>query len=253
MQHQVISLYSSMVMHRRLYPVSYRFMYRLFNILVDIDQLDVATKHSPVFSANRFNLFSFYVKDHLLSTATSLRETADTILAKFNVSKSPSKIYILCFPRVLGCVFNPLSIWYCLDNENQPVAIICEVRNTFGEKHFYLLSQEQTLWPVKQRHAKQFHVSPFIGMDADYEFRISRPGALSTVGIREYENNELMLVASMKCQRIEFNSWNLILQSIRVPFQTVKVLAAIHWQALWIWIAGAPLYYKPAPPEKEVS
>jgi DUF1365 family protein len=90
-------------------------------------------------------------------------------------------------------------------------------------------------------------------MQTDYEFRISKPGKSAQVGIREYEGNELMLVASMMCHEIRFSSFNLVAQCLRVPLQTIKVLAAIHWHALLIWLSNAPFYPKPNPPEKEVS
>lgn len=250
-----VLLYNSEVMHRRLFPVNYRFSYRIFNLLIDVDRLAQADGSSRLFSINRFNLFSFHASDHLPEGGHDLRQWAEKALAEFGIDRKPAKIQILCLPRILGRVFNPLSIWYCSDENGEPIAIICEVRNTFGEKHHYLLHQDQQpmIWPVRQHHAKEFHVSPFIGMQADYEFRISQPLDRATVGIREYQDNKLMLVATLVGHRKPFNSWNLIIQSLRVPLQTVKVLAAIHWHALWIWLAGAPFHFKPAPPEKEIT
>lgn len=250
-----VRIYNSEVMHRRLFPVNYRFSYRIFNLLIDVDQLDQADRSSRLFSINRFNLFSFFASDHLPADEHNLRQWAEKVLAEFGISRKPASIHILCLPRVLGRVFNPLSIWYCSDENGDPIAIICEVRNTFGEKHHYLLHQEQQVmsWPVRQHHAKEFHVSPFIGMQADYEFRISQPLDRATVGIREYQDNKLMLVATLVGQLKPFSSASLIIQFLRVPLQTLKVLAAIHWRALWIWLAGAPFYFKPAPPEKEVT
>jgi DUF1365 family protein len=257
MTDDAVVMYSSMVVHRRLFPVSYRFNYRIFNILIDVDRLAEAHQHSPLLSINRRNLFSFYCTDHLPNThqASSLRAWAENELRQFSIDAFPHHIYLLSFPRVFGYVFSPISIWYCMDKNNQPIAIICEVNNTFGEKHYYLLhKQNNTMqWPVRQRRAKHFHVSPFIGMDADYEFRISEPNKLATVGIREYKDDKLMLVAALKGQRIPLSTRNLVIQSIRVPLQTFKVILTIHWRAFWIWLAGAPLYFKPAPPKEEIS
>ena len=244
-------------MHRRLFPVSYRFIYRIMNLLVDIDRLDQANRLSFLFSVNRRNLLSFHASDHLPKDKQhySLREWAQHILHQHNIEQTPSSIRLLCFPRVLGWVFSPISVWYCMNENDEPLAVICEVNNTFGEKHYYLLHENSSVmtWPVNKNHAKNFHVSPFIGMDADYEFRIGKPADIATVGIREYQDNKLMLVAAVKGKAIRLNTGNLLMQTLRVPLQTLKVLAAIHWHALWIWLSGSPFYTKPPAPESEVS
>ena len=252
-----VALYSSEVMHRRVFPVSYRFTYRTMNLLIDIDRLDQSNGLSRIFSINRWNFLSFYPRDHLPKDKQdhTLRQWAQLILARFAIQDVPARVHILCFPRVFGWVFNPISVWYCIRDDGQPLAVICEVNNTFGEKHYYLLHGKETdlKWPVHQSHAKNFHVSPFINMDADYEFRIGKPDATATVGIRESQHGELMLVAAVKGKQVAFNTANLLRQSLRVPFQTLKVLAAIHWHALWIWLAGTPFYTKPPAPKNEVS
>jgi len=252
-----VAMYSGQVMHRRLFPVSYRFIYRIMNLLIDVDQLDEAHRNSFLFSVNRFNLLAFYSRDHLPADKAqlSLREWAETILLQHDVQTPPHRILLLAFPRVLGWVFNPMSVWYCMDRDDKPLAVICEVNNTFREKHYYLLHGENKPmhWPVNQHHAKHFHVSPFTGMDADYEFRIGKPSDIATVSIREYQHGELMLVAAIKGRLIAFNTLNLVMQTLRVPLQTVKVLVAIHWHALWIWLSGSPFYTKPPAPKNEVS
>ena len=252
-----VAMYCGQVMPRRLFPVAYRFIYRIMNLLIDVDRLDEAHRNSFLFSINRLNLLAFYSKDHLPGDKLqlSLREWAETILRQHHIRNSPHRILVLAFPRVLGWVFNPMSVWYCMDRDDKPLAVICEVNNTFGEKHYYLLhgNSKPLRWPVNQHHAKHFHVSPFIGMDADYEFRIGKPSDIATVSIREYQHGELMLVAAIKGRLIAFNTLNLVIQTLRVPMQTVKVLAAIHWHALWIWLSGSPFYTKPPAPENEVS
>ena len=252
-----VALYSSEVMHRRLFPTSYRFSYRTMNILIDVDQLHAANQQSRIFSVKRRNLLSFYPGDHLPKDKQdlTLRQWAQTVLARFDIHDTPAHVRILCFPRVLGWVFNPISVWYCTSRDGTPLAVICEVNNTFGEKHYYLLrgSTDKAPWPLHQSHAKDFHVSPFINMDANYDFRISKPDATATVAIRESQYGELMLIAALKGRQVVFNSTNLIRQSLRVPFQTLKVMAAIHWHALWIWLSGIPFYTKPPAPKNEVS
>ena len=250
-------LYSSVVTHRRLYPHAYRFSYRVFSLLLDIDRLDDAHRASPLFSRNRFNLLSFYDRDHVPSDFTTVRDWANHVLGGAGIEGRELRIRLLCFPRVMGWVFNPLSIWYCEDGDSRPRAVICEVRNTFGERHCYLLKPESVEdsggWPVRASHEKDFHVSPFIGMAAQYHFRLSQPGETLQVSIRETENGRPLLFAAQHGQRRAFTTSNLMRQVLRVPMQTLKVLGAIHWHALKIWIGGTPFHPKPKPPTQEVS
>ncbi len=255
MKQEPAVLYSARVMHRRLRPSPYRFVYRVFSLLLDIDRLPQAEALSSIFSVNRFNLLSFYERDHVPVAEMRLREWADQVLKRQGIDAAGVRIKLLCFPRILGFVFNPLSIWYCEDPAGRPRGVICEVRNTFGERHYYVLMPEtgKSDWPVRQSHAKDFHVSPFIGMQAIYHFRLSRPAKRFSVLIRELESNRLLLVASQTGEALPFNTRNLILQLLRVPLQTLKVVRAIHWQALKIWLRGTSFHSKPAPPAKDIT
>jgi len=249
------ALYRAEVMHRRLFDASYRFRYRVFSLLLDIDAIDRAAASSWLFSRNRFNLLSFHDRDHLPEGSHDLRAWAEGVLANGGIDAKGLRIRLLCFPRVLGWVFNPLSLWYCEREDGRPAAVIAEVRNTFGERHCYLIkpADSGSGWPLRQRHRKDFHVSPFIGMHALYEFRLSRPEERLRVVIREYQDDRLMLVATQHGIRRPFASGQLVRELVRVPFQTLKVLTAIHWQALKIWLQGARFHRKPAPPLEEVS
>jgi hypothetical protein len=248
-------VYSAAVMHERFTTAKYRFRYRIFSVLLDIDGIEQAVASTRLFSLDGFNLLSFHAADHLPPGETDLRAWAERVLAGGGIDGSRLKIRLLCFPRIFGWVFNPLSLWYCETPEGQPAAVIAEVRNTFGERHCYLLKPQagEEGWPLRQRHVKEFHVSPFIGMQAEYAFRLSRPDERLGVLIREYEGDQLMLVASQTGSRRPFNDRELLSQVLRVPLQTLKVLAAIHWQALKIWARGARFHRKPAPPIEEVS
>ncbi len=248
-------VYRSQVMHRRLTDAAYRFRYRVFSLLLDIDAIDRAAESSWLFSRNRFNVFGFHDRDHLPPGACDLRAWAEGVLAERGIDGTRLRIRLLCFPRVLGLVFNPLSLWYCETPQGRPVAVIAEVRNTFGERHCYLLTPSAGAndWPLCAGHDKEFHVSPFIGMQARYEFRLARPQQQLRVLIREFAADRLLLVATHNGERRPFRSSVLLGELLRVPLQTVKVLAAIHWQALKIWLAGVRFHRKPAPPLKEVS
>jgi len=248
-------IYQSQVMHQRMFKVAYRFRYRVFSVLLDIDRLDEVARSTWLFSRNRFNLFGFHDRDHLAGGHHDLRAWAEQVLATQGIDGRGLRIRLLCFPRILGMVFNPLSLWYCEDTDGRPVAVIAEVRNTFGERHCYLLqpAANERRWPLRDDHAKEFHVSPFIDMQARYAFRLSQPGERLSVLIREFSADRLMLVASQTGARKPFSSQGLLREALRVPFQTLKVVSAIHWQALKIWLRGAKFHSKPAAPLKEVS
>ena len=162
---------------------------------------------------------------------------------------------ILSFPRIVGYVFNPLSIWYCRHRDGSLRAVLCEVNNTFGEKHYYLLQEsgERLHWPVKADKRKRFHVSPFVDMDARYHFRLSARENRLTVFIREYQESKLMLVASLTGHLRQLSDLRLLYVTVAYPLLTLKVVAMIHWQALKLWLKGARFYTKPAPPTQEIS
>ena len=248
-------VYAGEVMHQRFFSASYRFRYRVFSLLLDIDAIDRAAASSWLFSRNRFNLLSFHDRDHLPEGRRDLRAWAEDVLVRGGIRAAPLRIRLLCFPRVLGWVFNPLSLWYCENAEGGPVAVIAEVRNTFGERHCYLLRPREGAagWPLRQHHPKDFHVSPFIQMDAEYDFRLSRPEEELRIVIREIQDDRLMLVATQTGRRRPFHTRELLVQTLRVPMQTLKVLVAIHWQALKIWLRGEQFHRKPEPPLEEVS
>jgi DUF1365 family protein len=248
-------LYLSEVMHRRARPVRYRFVYRVYSLLVDIDRLDELQRLSSVFSHNRFNLLGFHDRDHGPRDGSPLRPWLDATLHRFGVDLEGGRVELLCFPRVLGYVFNPLSIWYCRHRDGSLRAVLLQVSNTFGEWHGYVLHDGGRAldWPVRQSRSKVFHVSPFIDMSAEYHFRLSEPAERLEVTIREYQRGEPMLTAAQVGAARSFDTRNLLSAFARVPLLSFKVMALIHWQALKIWLKGARFYGKPTPPPQEVS
>jgi hypothetical protein len=250
------ALYRSKVMHRRNGPKAYRFVYRVDSLLLDIDRLDELQRDLRLFSRNRFNLFGFRDTDHGPADGTSLRTWAETLLAAGNVDLAGGRIELLCFPRVLGYVFNPLSLWFCHHRDGSLRAVIYEVRNTFGEKHHYLVSEPDGS-PVRERTfysvAKQFHVSPFLGMAMEYRFMVETPGEQLRVLIDEYADGEKILVATLSGTRAALTDTALLRSFLSMPLMTVKIVAMIHWHALKLWLRGLRFYRKPDPPEHEVS
>jgi DUF1365 family protein len=243
------------VMHRRLFPVRYRFVYRVFSLLLDIDRVDEIARDCRWFSHNRFNLFSFYDCDHGPRDGGPLHAWLIDRLRDLGLQMEIARVELQCFPRVLGFVFNPLSIWTCFNRSGEPVAVLCEVNNTFGEAHSYLLHQDGAPmgWPIRHAHRKDFHVSPFVDMNADYHFRFSRQGDRHAVVIREYQDELLMLVAVQQGVAEQVTDAKLLHAAFAYPFLTLKVVIMIHWQALKIWLKGGSYHPKPTPPKEEVS
>lgn len=247
------TLYLCQVMHRRYRPVTYLFRYRVFSLLLDIDRLAELDRASRLFSVDRFNLFSFHCRDHLPRGESDLRGWVNRVLHDHGIDGSALRVRLLCMPRVLGWGFDPLSIWYCEDAQGQPVAAICEVRNTFGERHYYLLRPAAASWPLREAHAKEFHVSPFMDLRGRYAFVLGRPDDGLKVAIQLSDEDGPKLAATQLGRRRSLTTRALLGAFFRIPLQTGKVLGAIHWHALKIWLSGVPFHSKPKPPLEEVS
>ena len=243
------------VMHRRFFPVQYRFVYRVFSMLLDPDRVGEAARECRWFSHNRFNLFAFHDRDHGAGDGTRLKDWLAAHIVRLGLDIPVERIEIHCIPRVLGFGFNPLSVWFCYGPGDALAAILCEVHNTFGERHGYLLHRDGAPmeWPVRHAHGKGFHVSPFVGMQADYRFRFARRGDELGIVIHEYQDDALMLVAVQRGTRRALTDSNLLRAALAYPLLTLKVVALIHWHALKIWLRGATYYPKPIPPREEVT
>ena len=249
-----ISLYECEVMHRRHFPQQYKFDYKVFSLLLDIDEYKNQNV-SSILSINRFNIFSIYTKDHASRDGTEWRQWINCILEKEKLTNAKHNIKLLCFPRILGYAFNPLSLWYCYGKDQQLYAIICEVSNTFGEHHHYVLHNDNLPYEgsVQSKKQKLFHVSPFINMDAEYHFTINSPNDDLAIVINEYQNNALMLTATQRGKKIKMCTPHLFGLFCRIPLMTLKIMCLIHWQALKIWLRGGTYHKKPEKHEKEYS
>ncbi len=246
-------IYFTRVLHRRLETVKYSFSYRVFSLLLDLDALPAM--RSRFLSVNRFNLLSFNERDHGPRDGSPLKPWIEALLRCNGVEIDGGRVQLLCFPRLLGYGFNPLSVWYCFHSDGSLRAVLAEVNNTFGEHHFYLMSQEgePLSWPVARSVNKVFHVSPLMGMDASYGFRLSEPTDRLSVVIHQYQNGKLTMIASQEGEGHELTDRHLLSALFRVPLLPFKIMAAIHWQALKIWLRGASFFHKPAPPIDKVT
>jgi DUF1365 family protein len=249
------SLYTTRVMHRRLVAPLYRFVYRLFYLLLDIDRIDELDRGLRLFSRNRFNLVSFHDVDHGGAEPGGLRGRVERLLGANGVRLDGGRVRLLCLPRVLGFAFNPLALWYCEHRDGSLRAVIAEVRNTFGEKHCYVLASGGRPLTYEGPHAKDkcFHVSPFLDLVGQYRFSFAAPAERLRVVIHETREGAPILDASLAGERQPLTDGALLRQVARMPGMTLKVVAGIHWEALKLWLRGARFHRKPVPPEPEFS
>jgi len=249
------ALYLGQVMHQRLQPYRRHFVYRVFTVLLDIDRLAETAQATRLFSHNRFNLFGFHDRDHGPRDGSPLRPWIDRLLQANDLDLGDGRVELLCYPRVLGYVFNPLSVYFCHDAAGQLRALVHEVRNTFGETHSYVLPVEEPRGrgPIRQHCEKAFYVSPFLAPEGRYHFAIRPPADGVSVVIRQDGAEGPQLSASFVGRRGSFGDAALLGAFLRFPLMTLKVMAGIHWEALWIWLKGATFHRRPAPPAHAAS
>jgi len=243
-------------MHRRLEPVRHRFRYRVFSMLVEIDGVDALARGLRLLSHNRFNLLSFHDRDHGPRDGAPLRPWVEGHLAAQGIDLAGGPIFLHCFPRLWGFVFNPLSLFFCYHADGRLLAVLHEVKNTFGQQHGYLLAVDPARAPgapILQACAKRFHVSPFIEMEAAYRFRLHEPEARLSILIRQHGRGGEILVATHTARRRPLSDGQLLRAVVAHPLMTFKVVAAIHWEALRLWLKGARYRAPPAPPAEDVS
>ena len=232
------SLYVGSVFHRRLIPKPHRFRYRLFWLLIDLEELDDLDRRLKVFSHNRFNLFSLFDRDHGDGGASSLRAQARELLAAHGIDTCGGPIRLLCMPRTLGYGFNPISVYFCARPDGALAALIYQVHNTFGERHSYVLPVAEARGAVRQACAKAFFVSPFLPMGLRYEFHATPPGETLTLAIRASGPDGVVLRAALAGERRELTDAALMKAGLSAPLEAMKTTAAIHWEALRLWAKG---------------
>lgn len=241
-------VYCGHVLHHRLSPKRHRFVYRVFALCLDLDELPRLHKQLRWLSVNCFNLFSFHETDHGAGKP-GLKSQICQLLNARGYPEAAAKIKLLCYPRILGYVFNPLSVYFCYDATGQLHVMIYEVTNTFGQRHSYLLPVDHRTpdsW-IKQQSDKRMYVSPFMPMATRYRFRILAPNEARTAVCIQQDQREQKssathrLFASFTGRRRPLNNRILLRLFLTYPLMTLKVIAGIHWEALRLWRKGLTL------------
>lgn len=268
------ALMEGRVWHTRFLPRKHKFEYRIFYGLFDLDEVEALARRCSVFSLSRFNVFALYPGDYGhspdadMSPASLKKAIQKLVQDKFQ--QTVAHVELLTMPRVLGYAFNPISVFYCYDDDNLLTHLVYEVNNTFGERIDYAFAvspKGETVGPHKCD--KSLHVSPFFDVSGGYRFQqvlredrlqltidyVStatdfRPADVPTQATASKTGKSF--IASMSLDKKEFSSRNLLSAGLRIPFLTLKVTAAIHWQALLLWIKKHRVISKPAPPKAAV-
>ncbi|MEO7008366.1 MAG: DUF1365 domain-containing protein [Caldimonas sp.] len=252
------ALYVGSVRHQRLRPVRHRLSYRVYSLLLDVDELPSLSHRLRLFSLNRFNLFSLHERDYGAGDGQTLRGYVDQLLLAAGLQPGGA-VQLLSMPRILGYAFNPLSVYFCHRPEGGLQAVIYEVHNTFGERHSYLVevaASERDAPAIAQRCEKTFHVSPFLGLSMQYDFRVVVPRPdqpRMRIDIKASDSDGAVLVASFDAHRRTLGDAALALTLFSHPLLTLKVIAGIYWEALRLWVKRVPLHQHPVAPVPSVT
>ena len=237
-------IYIGSVIHKRFKPKKHFFKYSVFSLFLDLDEINELDQQIPFFSYNKFNILSFFDKDHGYRDGSSIKDWLIHLLQKKNISTINIKIKILCYPRIFGYVFNPLSIFFIYDADSNPIAILYEVKNTFGEQHTYVFKIDIKNKQILNNCKKKFYVSPFMDLESKYFFKVLIPNERLSVIIDQRDKEGKLLFASQDGERVKLSSKNLLKSYLKHPLMTLKIISAIHYEALKLWIKGIKLVKK---------
>ena len=237
-------IYVGNVIHKRFKPKENFFKYRVFSLLLDLSEINLIQKKISFFSYNRFNLISFFDKDHGNRDGSNLKDWVIKNIQKYNIETKNIRIKLLCYPRILGYVFNPLSVFFIYNEDSSLVAILYEVKNTFGEQHTYVFKIDIKNKQIFNNCKKKFYVSPFMDLESKYFFKVLIPNERLSVIIDQRDKEGKLLFASQDGERVKLSSKNLLISYLKHPLMTLKIISAIHYEALKLWIKGIKLVKK---------
>lgn len=235
-------LYAGAVVHKRLVPKRHGFAYRVFALCLDVDEIDRLDRELRLFSRGRANLLSFYDGDCGEAGVRPIAEKTRRLLAEAGLECFGARIELLTYPRILGYVFTPLSVFFCHDAGGALGAVIYEVTNTFGERRSYLIEAGgRARETLVQECRKQLYVSPFTGANGTYSFHVVAPSERIVIGVAFRDGDQPVLKTHFRGERIALTDASVARLLARHPLMTLKVVGAIHYEALRLWLKGVPL------------
>ncbi len=247
------ALYAGRVVHVRMKPLRHRLAYRIFYLLLDLDELPALSCRMFWLGYNRAAALSFRDRDHGDGSARPLKSQIETNLTAAGL-ETGGRIRVLAMPRVLGRVFNPLTVYFCDALDGHLQALLYEVNNTFGQRHSYLIPvAAPDAIAIRQSCSKEFYVSPFMEMALRYDFCLTQPGEKMAMTIEAGDRSGPVLFAAFNGRRRALTDAALAMMLLRFPLLAFQVLAGIHWEALKLWVKGLKIIPRPPAPVAAVS
>lgn len=251
-------IFEGRVKHSRRLPVAHRFQYRMFMMYLDLAEIPQLFARRWLWSASGPALARYRRSDHLGPDDEPLDLSVRRLVARRTGIELRGPIRLLTHLSYFGYCFNPVSFYYCYSEDGEEIeVVVAEVNNTpWGEQHCYVLPYKVSIasGPARQfRPVKEMHVSPFIGMDVDYDWYFTAPSERLTVFMATSRNGERFFDASMNLARKEITSSSLARVLAAYPFMTLKVIVAIHWQAMILWLKRCPIHEHPRKSSTELS
>jgi uncharacterized protein len=243
-------IYVGEVGHKRVKPVQHSLHYRVYDLFVDVDELEALSKRLKFFSYNKFNLFSLHDAKFGAGDGATISDHVWGLVRNSVFHGRVQRIFMLCYPAVLGRMFNPLTTYYCYGKNETLCMMIYEVSNTFGERHSYVIPIEGSM---KQSYPKRLYVSPFNAVAGTYDFSVQPPGQKLNLSVGLRVDGKAVMQAWFNGQRRDLDDGALLRSFFSLPLQPLKVMAGIHWEAFKLWVKGAKVVMHPIQQEPRVS
>ncbi|GAC1619661.1 MAG: DUF1365 domain-containing protein [Candidatus Acidiferrum sp.] len=247
------ALYTGKLRHRRFSPRAHEFAYPVFMAFLDVDRLPELLKVSPFASYNRFNWTSYCERDHFGDPHRPLRQRLAEDAARHGITLPGGQIFLLTHLRYLGYVFNPVSFFYFYDGDGNLSMMMSEVNSTFGESHNYWLTSANELTSSAAKRfttPKRLHVSPFMPMEMDYDWIFTPPAQNLVAHMNTLQEGKPCFDATLQLNRRPWQRAEVHRALAEYPFMTLRVIAAIHWQAVKLWWKNVPVFTHPAKLER---